>query len=51
MSYANKIKYEQRYAKNYCTKEQLKKLVELNALTAEEYSEITGEIINTVRGE
>ena len=43
MSKANKIKYQKRYEKNGCTKEQLKRLVELGALTAEEYAEITGE--------
>lgn len=53
MSYENKIKYEQRYAKKYCTKEQLKKLVVLNALTVEEYKEITGEefIVTELGGE
>ena len=43
MSKINKIKYAKRYAKKGCTKEQLKRLVELNALTADEYKEITGE--------
>ena len=43
MSLANKIKYQKRYEKNGCTKEQLQRLVELGALTAEEYKEITGE--------
>lgn len=43
MSEINKIKYQKRYEKNGCTKEQLKRLVELSALTAEEYKEITGE--------
>lgn len=43
MSEVNKKKYHNRYEKNGCTKEQLKRLVELKALTAEEYKEITGE--------
>lgn len=43
MSNANKIKYQKRYEKNGCTKEQLKRLVELGALTPDEYQEITGE--------
>lgn len=43
MSSANKIKYQKRYEKNGCTKEQLQRLVELGALTAEEYQEITGD--------
>ena len=43
MSYANKAKYQNRYEKNGCTKDQLKRLVELGALTAKEYQEITGE--------
>ena len=43
MSEINKNKYQERYKKRGCTKEQLKKLVQLNALTAEEYKEITGE--------
>lgn len=43
MSEKNKIKYQNRYNKNGCTKEQLQRLVELLALTAEEYKEITGE--------
>lgn len=36
-------KYRARYARGGCTKEQLRRLVELGALTAEEYAEITGE--------
>lgn len=36
-------KYKERYDRGGCTKEQLKKLVVLGALTAEEYEEITGE--------
>lgn len=43
MSEKNKIKYQRRYEKNGCTKEQLQRLVELGALTAGEYEEITGE--------
>ena len=43
MSEKNKIKYQKRYEKNGCTIEQLKRLVELGALTAGEYEEITGE--------
>ena len=46
MSEVNKIKYQKRYIKNGCTLEQLKKLVELGALTADEYKEITGEEFN-----
>ena len=44
MSEINKIKYQNRYNKNGCTKEQLKRLVELEALTIEEYEEITNEL-------
>ena len=36
-------KYRDRYNRGGCTKEQLKKLVALGALTADEYKEITGE--------
>ena len=43
MSTANKNKYQKRYEKNGCTKDQLKRLVELGAITAKEYMEITGE--------
>ena len=43
MSKENKDKYMKRYNKGGCTKEQLKRLTELGALTAEEYKEITGE--------
>lgn len=43
MSEKNKVKYQKRYEKNGCTKEQIKRLVELEALTAAEYKEITGE--------
>lgn len=45
MSYANKEKYGDRFKKNGCTITQLKKLVKIGALTAEEYKEITGEVI------
>ena len=44
MSEKNKEKYLKRYEKNGCTKDQLKKLVELEALTEDEYKEITGEV-------
>lgn len=43
MSEINKNKYKERYAKKGCTKEQLKKIVALGKLTADEYKEITGE--------
>lgn len=43
MSQRNYIKYKERYERGGCTKEQLKRLVELGALTAEEYELITGE--------
>lgn len=43
MSQVNKEKYAARFAKKGCTKEQLKKIVRLGQLTAEEYKEITGE--------
>lgn len=43
MSKLNKIKYQKRYKRNGCTKEQLKRLLELGALTEEEYREITEE--------
>ena len=36
-------KYQRRYQRGGCTKEQLQELVELGVLTAEEYEEITGE--------
>lgn len=36
-------KYERRYDRGGCTKEQLQELVALNVLTAEEYEKITGE--------
>ena len=43
MSAKNKEKYQKRYEKGGCTVEQLRRLVELEALTAEEYKEITNE--------
>lgn len=36
-------KYDKRYKRGGCTKEQLQELVALNVLTAEEYEKITGE--------
>lgn len=36
-------KYRDRYNRGGCTKEQLKRLVTLFAITSEEYEEITGE--------
>jgi uncharacterized XkdX family phage protein len=36
-------KYRSRYERGGCTKEQLRRLVELGAITAEEYTEITRE--------
>ncbi len=36
-------KLKDRYEKGYCTKAQLKRYVELGAITEEEYEEITGE--------
>lgn len=36
-------KYRDRYNRGGCTKEQLRKLVKLSAITAAEYEEITGE--------
>lgn len=38
-------KYKERYNRGGCTKSQLKRLVELQVLTADEYREITGEEI------
>lgn len=43
MSMENKVKYAERFAKRGCTVEQLKKIVKLGKLTAEEFKEITGE--------
>lgn len=40
---SNFEKWNDRYQKNWCTKEQLKRLVTLTVLTEEEYGEITGE--------
>lgn len=34
---------KKRYEKNWCRKDQLRQFVELDAITAEEYEEITGE--------
>ena len=39
-------KYAERYARGGCTKAQLLRLVNLGALTADEYEEITGEPYN-----
>ena len=36
-------KYQERYNRGGCTKEQLRRLVQLGALTEAEYEEITGE--------
>ena len=36
-------KWNDRYKKHWCTKEQLQRLVQLGVLTEEEYQEITGE--------
>lgn len=36
-------KWDDRYEKHWCTKEQLQRLVQLNVLTEEQYEEITGE--------
>ena len=43
MSKENKEKYLKRYKNRGCTIAQLKRLVELGALTKEEYKEIVGE--------
>jgi len=40
-------KYRSRYERGGCTKAQLKRIVALGALTAEEYEEITGEDYET----
>lgn len=37
-------KLKTRYERNYCTKTQLRRYVELGAITAGEYEEITGEV-------
>lgn len=34
---------KKRYEKNWCRKDQLRQFVELDAITEEEYEEITGE--------
>lgn len=39
-------KYKMRYERGGCTKEQLKRLVELNVLTSGEYKEITKESLD-----
>lgn len=36
-------KWNDRYKKHWCTKDQLRRLVQLGVLTEEEYKEITGE--------
>jgi len=36
-------KWNERYKKHWCTKDQLKRLVQLEVLTQEEYKLITGE--------
>ena len=36
-------KWDTRYKKHWCTKEQLKRLVQLNVLSLDEYKLITGE--------
>lgn len=36
-------KWSERYKMNWCTKEQLQKLVSLKVLTPEDYKNITGE--------
>ena len=36
-------KWDGRYKKHWCTKEQLQRLVDLGVLTEAEYEEITGE--------
>ena len=35
-------KYKERYDRGGCTEDQLRRLVELRAITAKEFSEITG---------
>lgn len=40
-------KYKDRYDRGGCTKEQLKRLVMLEAITEEEYEEITDEYYDT----
>lgn len=36
-------KWNERYKRHWCTKEQLKRLVKLNVLTATDYKNITGD--------
>lgn len=36
-------KWNDRYKRHWCTKEQLQRLVQLGVLTEQEYEEITGE--------
>ena len=36
-------KWNDRYKKHWCTKDQLRRLVQLGVLTEEDYKEITGE--------
>jgi hypothetical protein len=38
-------KWNDRYKKHWCTKDQLKRLVQLEVLTEAEYEEITGEVV------
>ena len=40
---ANGKKYQRRYKRGGCTKEQLRELVEVGLITKEDYKEITGE--------
>jgi len=40
---SNFEKWKDRYEKHWCTKDQLRRLVQLEVLTATEYEEITGE--------
>lgn len=37
------LKYKKRYERGGCRKDQLRELVELEAITADEYEEITGD--------
>jgi len=44
MLYENDFeKWNNRYKKHWCTKEQLQRLVQLDVLTDEDYKKITGE--------
>lgn len=38
-------KWKKRYGMNFATKEQLQRLIPLKVITAEEYEEITGEVL------